>query len=76
MAAVNPNGTKTLLGNGETVFFIKGKLNFINGPRSLPRNPSNCTILDSQVFKNLILTDEPFAKALQSLKTCVSINKN
>ena len=26
-------------------------------------NPSNCTILDSLVFENFILIDEPFAKA-------------
>ena len=37
-AAVNPNGIKTLLANGCSTFFIKGKQVFSNGPRSPPRN--------------------------------------
>ena len=28
------------------------------------------------VFDNFILADEPFAKTLRSLETCVSINNN
>ena len=47
VAAVNPNGYKTLLANGLSTFFINGKLVFSNGPRGLPRNPPDCTILDS-----------------------------
>ena len=46
-AVVNPNGIKTLLPNGLSTFLIKGKPVFSNGPISLPRNPLNCTILDS-----------------------------
>ena len=34
------------------------------------------SILFSRVFDNFILVDEPFAIALQSLKTCVLINNN
>ena len=45
-AAVNPNGIKTLLVNGlSTNGFIKGKLVFINGLKSLPKNPPDCPIL-------------------------------
>ena len=44
-AAVNPNGIKTLLANGCSTFFIKGKQVFSNGPRSLPRNPPDYHIL-------------------------------
>ena len=45
-AAVNPKGIKTLLANGLITFFINGNPVFSNGPRSLPRNPPNCMILD------------------------------
>ena len=38
-AAVNSNGTKTLLANGVSIFFINGKAIVINGLRKL-RNPS------------------------------------
>ena len=44
--AVNPNGIKTLLANGLTTFFFNGNPVFSNGPRSLPRNPLDCIILD------------------------------
>ena len=44
--------------------------------KSLPKNPPNCTTWDSWVFNNFILADEPFAKALQILETCVSINND
>ena len=46
-ATVNPNGIKTFLANGLVTFFINGNPIFSNGPRSLPRNPSNCVILDN-----------------------------
>ena len=57
-AAVNANGTKTLLVNGLSKFFIKG-------------NPPGCPIWWIWVFNNFILADEPFEKTLQSLETCV-----
>ena len=44
-AAVNSNGTKALLANGQITFFINGKLVFGNGPTSLPGSPPDCTIL-------------------------------
>ena len=46
-AAVKPNGIKTLLANGLITFFINGSPVFNNGPRSLPRNPPDCIILDN-----------------------------
>ena len=55
-------------------FFIEVKQVFINGLRCLPRNSSNCTILDSWVFDNSILSDELFAKALQNLETRITVN--
>ena len=45
--AVNSKGTKTLLVSGLSIYFIKGKLVFIKGLRSLPKNPPNCTMLDN-----------------------------
>ena len=39
-------------------------------------NLPNCTILNNWVFQNFTLADEPFAKALQSFKICVSVNNN
>ena len=53
-AAVNPNGIKTLLANGLIAFFINGNPVFSNGPRTLPRNPPDCVILDIWVFDRLI----------------------
>ena len=38
-AAVNLEGTKTLLAIGLITFFINGNPVFSNRPRSLPRNP-------------------------------------
>ena len=46
-AAVNPNKIKTLLANALITFFINGYPVFSNGPRSLPRNPLDCIILDN-----------------------------
>ena len=45
-AAVNPEGIKTLLANGLVTFFINGNPLFSNGPKSLPRIPADCIILD------------------------------
>ena len=42
-ATVNPNGVETPEANGLSTFFIKGKPVFNNGPKSIPRNPPNCT---------------------------------
>ena len=55
-------------------FFIGGNRVFSNGPRSLPRNPPYCIILDSWDFDSLILTDKLFAKALRRFATCLLIN--
>ena len=36
---------------------------FNNGPTSLPRNQSDCIVLDNWVFDNLLSVDELVAKA-------------
>ena len=46
-AAVNPKGINALLAQSLITFFIKGSPVFCNGPRSLPRNPADCTTLDN-----------------------------
>ena len=73
---VNPTGIKTLLANVLNTFFIKSNPIFINGPKILPQNPSDCPILCNLVFHIFILADELFAKALRSLRTCVLVNNN
>ena len=52
-AAVNPNGTKTLLANGLITLFIKGNPVLSNGPKSLPRNPPDCIIFDNSQPLNI-----------------------
>ena len=64
------------LTDGLSTFLIKGNPDFSNGPKNLPRNPPDCSILCSWVFDNVILADELFPKALQSFKTCVLIDSN
>ena len=39
IAAVTPNSSKTVLASALSTFFINPKPTFINGARSLPRNP-------------------------------------
>ena len=70
-AAVNPNGTKTLLANGLITLFINGNHILSNRPKSLPRNPADCIILDNCVFVNLISVDVWLAKALRRFETCL-----
>ena len=65
-----------LLANGLSIFFIKGIPVFSNGPKILLKNPPDCPILCNRVFANFILAEEPFAKALQSLETCLLDNEN
>ena len=75
-AVVNPSGIKILLANGVSTFFINGRPTYINGPRNLPRNPPDCTILDRYIFDNFILVDELFAKTLRSFETCLSVSSD
>ena len=42
---INPNGIKTLLANGLSTFFNKGKPALDNGSISLPKNLPDCPIL-------------------------------
>ena len=69
-------GVKILLANGLCTFFTKGKPDCINGPRSLPRNPSNCPILDNWVFDYFVLADELLAKYLPIFEPCVLVNND
>ena len=55
-------------------FCIGGNPVFSNGPRSLPRNPRDCNILDNWVFDNLISVDKQSEKALRRLATCLLVN--
>ena len=57
-AAVNPKGITTLLANGLVTFFINGNLVFSYGPRTLPRNPPDCIVLNNWVFDHLISAHE------------------
>lgn len=57
-----------------SIFFDSSKPNYINSPRSLPRNPMNCAMLDIWVLDNLILANQLFTKDLQSLENCLSVN--
>ena len=75
-AVVTPNGIKMVLANGLSSFFINGKPVFSDGPKSLPRSPSDCNILDRWVFDHFILADELFAKPLRNLETFLSVNNN
>ena len=45
VAAVNPNDIKTILTNGFSRFFIKGKLVFSNLSRNLPVNTNTCVLV-------------------------------
>ena len=73
--AVNLNGINTLFSNSLSTFFINSRLIFINCPRSLPRNPPECMILDSWVFDNVLSFDDLTEKSLQWLATCLLANK-
>ena len=57
------DGIKTLLVNGLSTSFIKGKPIFNNGSKRLLRTIPNCTILDSFVFENSILARQYFAES-------------
>ena len=74
-ATVNPNWISTLLVNDLSTFFIDGRSTFSNGPRSLPRNPPNCSTLDIWVFDDFISFDDLSAKALRRFLTYLSVKK-
>ena len=75
-AVVIPNGIKTLLVNVLNTFPIKVNPAISNDPKSPPKYPPDCPLLRNWVFDNFILADEPFAKALQSLKTWLLVDNN
>ena len=74
--AINSNGIKRLLANVLSTFPLNDNPLFNNGPKSLPKNPPDCTMLCNWVFDNFILAEELFGKALRSFETCVLVNKN
>ena len=49
---------------------------FNNGPRSLPRIPSNFIIIYNRVFDSFILTGKLFVKYLRGLASCILVNNN
>ena len=61
-ADVHPNAIKTLLANGLSTFPIKRNSVVGNGPKCLPKNPPNCSILHNWVFDNFILAEESLVK--------------
>ena len=52
VAAVNPNGIKTIIANSLSWVSIKGNPVFGNGPKRLLKNPHDCTILSNWFFDN------------------------
>ena len=56
-AAINPNSIKTLLANVLSIFFIKDKLVFSNGPKNVPKNGLDCLILCKCLLEKFILAD-------------------
>ena len=54
ITADNPNGIRTLSANGFNTFFLKARLVFSNGPKSLPKNPSDCPVLCKCLFDNFV----------------------
>ena len=63
-APLPPDGISTTLANSLRAFFINDRPAFGNGPRTLPRNPPDCIILDIWIFDNLILFEKLFLKTL------------
>ena len=53
---------------------LKGNSISSQGSKSLPRNPSDCIILDNWDFDNFIWADKLLAKASRSVKICLSIS--
>ena len=49
---VNPNGIRALLANGLSTLPIKGNTGFSNGPKSLPENACDCSIICNWLFNN------------------------
>ena len=58
------------------MLLANGLSTFSKSPESLPKNPSDYTILCNWVFENFILVDSLFAKALWGFETCTLVNNN
>ena len=71
---VNPNGIKTLLTNGLSVFPIKGN------PVMVQKFYLKILLLvlfdATEILNNFILAEELLPKALQRFETCVLVNNN
>ena len=59
-----------------STFSIKGKPIFSNGPKNLPKNPSDCPILCDWDFDYYVLSYKSFEIALQSIEACALVNNN
>ena len=59
--------------NNLCTYFINGKPNFVN-IQNLPRNPLDCSVLESSVFDNFVVANKLFAKALQSFRTSLAVS--
>ena len=70
---VNHNGIKAFLVNHLVTFFCKGKPFFSNSSWFLTSDPPNSTILYRWVIENFVFIDEPFAKTLKILETCILV---
>ena len=71
--AVKPSGIKIHSTNNLCTYFINGKPNFVN-IQNLPRNPLDCSVLESSVFDNFVVANKLFAKALQSFRTSLAVS--
>ena len=49
---------------------------FSNGPKSRPKNPHYCIILNIWVFDNLISIDDLSAKDLRRFAVCLSVHNS
>ena len=74
-SAVNANAIKMLLANGLSRCFINA-IHFLVMVLKVYLKILLIFLLYSADFDHFILADKPFAKALQSLKTCVLVNNN
>ena len=75
-ASVNPNGIQTLLASSLITFFINDKPTFIKGPRTLPKDPPKCIILEIYVCNNFVLEGKLFTSSLESIVTRLSVKES
>ena len=67
---------KRVLANSLSPFSIKDNPAFSNGPKSLLRDPPDCTILCNSAFDDFTLAEELFAKFYKALKLVYQLITN